>query len=56
MSAGRLLRIVAIAMFVLALICAAAPTTILGVGWFVWTSCGLIVWAAEPVIIAATTP
>ena len=32
----------------IALIVAAADTTVLGAGWFVWTSAGLIAFLLEP--------
>lgn len=55
MSVPKVLRLVVVALFVIALICAASPTTILGAGWFVWTSAGLILWAGEPIVVGATT-
>ena len=47
----RVLRILAVACLILALVCAAVPTSVFGVGWFVWTSAGLIAWALEPLIL-----
>jgi len=42
------LRFAALACMIIALIVAAADTTVLGAGWFVWTSAGLIAFLLEP--------
>jgi hypothetical protein len=46
----RLLHVLAVACFIVALVCAAAPTVVFGVGWTVWTSAGLIAWSVEPLL------
>jgi hypothetical protein len=51
----QLPRLLALGCFVVALVCAASPTTVLGAGWYVWTSAGLIAWVGEPLLNRITT-
>ena len=41
-------RFAALACMIIALIVAAADTRVLGAGWFVWTSAGLVAFLLEP--------
>jgi hypothetical protein len=50
MKIPKILRILTAACFIIALICAAWPTTVFGASWFVWTSAGLIAWCVEPLL------
>lgn len=46
----RLFLLAAVALFILAVICLAVPTTIAGAGWPLWTCSGLLSWALEALL------
>ena len=43
-------RLLAIICFVIALIVNADGTTVLGAGWAIWVTAGLLAWAVEPLL------
>lgn len=43
----RLLLLISVALFIIALICALIPTAIAGAGVLVWTVAGLLAWALD---------
>jgi hypothetical protein len=47
-----IIRILAVAGLVIAAICAAGHTTILGADWPIWALPAFALWAAEPVLLA----
>lgn len=47
----RVLLVVAIALFVVALVCAMVPTQVFQNGAVAWTIAGLLVWAVDTLLV-----
>ena len=51
----RFFLLCAVALFVLAVICLAVPTTIAGAGWPLWACSGLLAWSLEVLLGPVST-